>query len=146
KAKISLPGDVHTALLKAKEIPDPYFGANEQEVMWVNETAWTMERRFTASAADIDGYLTLTLENVDTFATVILNGKVVAKTGNMFVRYDFDVTGKLRAGENTLRLEFAIARDIAWERSNAHPFPIPFTTNYQSNGLPGIPMNFIRKV
>ena len=45
-ATISLPGDVHTALLKAKEIPDPYFGANEQEVMWVSHTPWTMERAF----------------------------------------------------------------------------------------------------
>src|SRR5690606_19624279 len=74
RATITLPGDVHTALLKAREIPDPYFGANEQEVMWVNKTAWAMERTFTARPADIDGYLTLTLENVDTFATVILNG------------------------------------------------------------------------
>jgi beta-mannosidase len=146
KAAIMLPGDVHTALLRAKAIPDPYFGANEQVVMWVSHTPWTMDRTFTATAADIDGYLTLTLESVDTFAKVILNGRVVGETDNMFVRYDFDVTGKLKAGENTLRLEFAVSRDIAWERSNAHPFSIPFTNNYKSNGLPGIPMNFIRKV
>jgi beta-mannosidase len=146
KVRIALPGDVHTALLKAKEIPDPYFGANEQEVMWVNETAWAVERKFAATAADIDGYLTLTLENVDTFATILVNGKEVARTQNMFVRYDIDVTGKVKAGENTLRIEFDIARDIAWERSKAHPFEIPFTNNYKSNGLPGIPMNFIRKV
>jgi beta-mannosidase len=146
KATITLPGDVHTALLKAKEIPDPYFGANEQAVMWVNKTAWAMERTFTATAADIDGYLTLTLESVDTFATVILNGKVVAKTTNMFVRYDIDVTGKVKAGENTLRLEFDIAREVAKARADAHPFPIPFTSNYLTNGLEGAHMNFIRKV
>jgi beta-mannosidase len=146
KASIKLPGDVHTALLAAKEIPDPYFGANEQEVMWVNKTAWAMERTFTASAADIDGYLTLTLESVDTFATVILNGRIVAKTGNMFVRHDIDVTGKVRVGENTLRLEFDIARNVAKVRADGHPFPIPFTANYLTNGLEGAHMNFIRKV
>src|SRR5690606_14121136 len=27
----------------------------------------------------------------------------------------------------------------------AHPFPIPFTLNYLSNGLPGVHMNFVRK-
>ena len=43
---ITLPGDVHTALLAADRIPDPYFGENEKTVMWVNETAWTLERRF----------------------------------------------------------------------------------------------------
>jgi len=144
-AAIDLPGDVHGALLAAGLIPDPYYGENEKAVMWVNETAWVMERRFTAAPADIDGYLTLTLSEVDCIATIWLNGEVVARTDNSFVRHDIDVTGKLEAGENTLRLEFAIAPDIARARAEAHPFPIPFTKNYQTNGLQGIHMNFIRK-
>lgn len=145
KTEIALPGDVHTALLSAGLIPDPYFGENEKVVMWVNETPWTMERRFSATADDIDGYLTLTLENVDCIATVFLNGEAIAQTQNQFVRYDIDVTGKVRAGTNALRLEFAVTRDVAKARADAHPFPIPFTNNYTSNGLPGIPMNFVRK-
>ncbi len=145
RAKIALPGDVHTALLAAGEIPDPYFGTNEQAVMWVHDTAWNMERRFTATRADIDGYLTLTLEEVDCIATVFLNGEEIARTQNQFIRYDLDVTGKVRAGGNTLRLEFAITKDVAKARSDAHPFPIPFTYNYLSNGLPGVHMNFVRK-
>ncbi|ODT79721.1 MAG: hypothetical protein ABS76_19300 [Pelagibacterium sp. SCN 64-44] len=142
---ITLPGDVHTALLEAGRIPDPYFGENEKQVMWVNETAWVMERRFSATPADIEGYLTLTLSEVDCIATISLNGEVVARTDNTFLRHDIDVTGKVRAGENTLRLEFAIAPDVARARAEAHPFPIPFTKNYQTNGLKGIHMNFIRK-
>jgi beta-mannosidase len=142
---IILPGDVHTALLAAEKIPDPYFGNNEKAVMWVNETPWAMERRFEASKADIDGYLTLTLEYVDCIATVRLNGEVIAQTDNAFVRHDLDVTGKVREGENTLRLEFAVAPDVAKARYDAHPFPIPFTNNYKTNGLKGIHMNFIRK-
>jgi len=145
RTTIELPGDVHTALLAAGEIPDPYFGDNEKAVMWVNETAWTMERRFTASPADIDGFLTLTLEYVDCIATISLNDEVIAEVDNAFLRHDIDVTGKMRADENTLRLDFAIAPDVARARAEAHPFPIPFTRNYQTNGLNGIPMNFIRK-
>jgi beta-mannosidase len=142
---IQLPGDVHSALLAADLIPDPYFGENEKPVLWVNETAWTVERQFTGCAADIGGYLTLTLAEIDCIATVLLNGEVVAETQNSFVRYDIDVTGKVREGENTLRIEFAIAPDVAKARADAHPFPIPFTKNYQTNGLKGIHMNFIRK-
>jgi len=145
KAKISLPGDVHTALLNAKLIPDPYFGANEQAVMWVHNTPWTVERRFTATRDQIDGYLTLTLEGVDTIAIVLLNGEEIARTQNQFIRYDIDVTGKVKAGSNTLRIEFAVTKDVAKARADAHPFPIPFTYNYLSNGLPGVHMNFVRK-
>jgi len=146
KAKtIALPGDVHTALIAAGDIPDPYFGANEQAVMWVHDTAWTMERRFTATPADIEGYLTLTLDGVDCIATIFLNGEEIARTQNQFIRYDVDVTGKVWAGANTLRLEFAITKDVAKARSDAHPFPLPFTNNYLSNGLPGVHLNFVRK-
>jgi len=142
---ITLPGDVHSALLAADLIPDPYYGENEKTVMWVNETAWAVERSFTATAVDIDGYLTLTLAEVDCIATILLNGEVIAKTQNSFVRNDIDVTGKLREGDNTLRIEFDIAPEVARARADAHPFPIPFTKNYQTNGLKGIHMNFIRK-
>ena len=142
---ISLPGDVHTALLAADEIPDPYFGNNEKAVMWVNETAWSVERKFEAGKADLDGYLTLTLEYVDCIASIRLNGEAVAETDNAFIRNDIDVTGKVHEGENTLRIDFAIAPDVAKARYDAHPFPIPFTNNYKTNGLKGIHMNFIRK-
>ena len=145
KAPITLPGDVHAALIEAGEIPDPYFADNETRVMWVHDTPWTMERKFTATPADIDGYLTLTLENVDTIATVFLTGEALAETQNQFIRYDIDVTGKVKAGTNTLRLEFAVTKDVAKARSDAHPFPIPFTYNYLSNGLPGVHLNFVRK-
>jgi beta-mannosidase len=145
KVPITLPGDVHSALLAADLIPNPYYGENEKTVMWINETAWSVERGFTASAGDIDGYLTLTLAEVDCIATILLNGEVIAKTQNSFIRNDIDVTGKVREGANTLRVEFDIAPDVARARAEAHPFPIPFTKNYQTNGLKGIHMNFIRK-
>ena len=51
----------------------------------------------------------------------------------------------MKAGTNTLRLEFAVTKDVAKARSDAHPFPIPFTYNYVTNGLPGVHMNFVRK-
>src|SRR3569833_4598242 len=86
KAKtIQLPGDVHTALLAAGDIPDPYIGANEQAVMWVHATPWTVERRFTATREQVDGYLPLTLEGVDCVAAVFLNGEENARTQSQFV-------------------------------------------------------------
>jgi beta-mannosidase len=142
---ITLPGDVHAALLAADKIPDPYCGEIEKVVDWVNRTPWHVERRFAATQADIDGYLTLTLAEVDCIATILLNGEVIARTQNAFIRYDIDVTGKVHAGENTLRIEFEVTRDVAKARAEAHPFPIPFTTNYLTNGLEGVHMNFVRK-
>jgi beta-mannosidase len=139
---IALPGDVHTALLAAGEIPDPYFGSNEDAVAWVYRTPWHVERKFRATRADVDGYLTLTLGEVDCVAAIRLNGEVIAETDNAFVRNDIDVTGKVRVGQNTLRIEFGVALDVAKARYDAHPFPIPYHAGNQK-----VPhLNFVRKV
>lgn len=142
---INLPGDVHSALIDAGKIPDPYFGTNEQDVNWVNHAQWTVERTFTASQDMVSDYLTLTLNEVDCIATILLNGQVLGRVDNQFIRHDFDVTGKIQLGENSLRIEFDVARHVAKARADAHPFKIPFTKNYQTNGLEGVHMNFIRK-
>ncbi|MEX0860207.1 MAG: glycoside hydrolase family 2 protein [Cucumibacter sp.] len=139
--EIALPGDVHSALLKAGAIPDPYFADNEAKVEWVSRTPWALTREFDAGT-DLAGNWTLTLSEVDCIASVFLNDIEIGKLDNQFIRYDLEVTGKLRAGANTLRIEFEVARQVAAERAAAHPFPIPYTKNVEK--APHI--NFIRKV
>ncbi len=138
---ITLPGDVHSALLQAGKIPDPYFGQNEDVVAWVYKTPWTVERSFDVPAGMEEGYLTLTLSEVDCIATVLLNGEVIAETQNQFIRYDIDVTGKIRAGENTLRIDFAVVPEVAKARADAHPFAIPYAAMNQKVAH----LNFVRK-
>lgn len=138
--EIALPGDVHSALLTASAIPDPYQGDNEEAVSWVSRTPWTIERGFDAGE-DLDGFWTLSLSGVDCIAKVFLNDQEIGRLDNQFVRHDIDVTGRLREGANTVRVEFEVARSVAAERAAAHPFPIPHSDNVA--GAPYI--NFIRK-
>ncbi|MEM7335541.1 MAG: hypothetical protein AAF490_25905, partial [Chloroflexota bacterium] len=42
-----VPGNVHTALLQAGLIADPYYRDQEVAAFWVGETDWTFERPFT---------------------------------------------------------------------------------------------------
>lgn len=138
--EIALPGDVHSALIDARAIADPYVGDNEAAVSWVSRTPWTVERAFDVGA-DLEGYWTLSLSGVDCIATVFLNDQEIGRLDNQFVRHDIDVTGRLREGANTLRVEFEVARQVAAERAAAHPFPIPFSDN-----IAGAPhLNFVRK-
>jgi len=37
---VSIPGDVHTALIAAGNIEDPFFGENEKECAWIEEREW----------------------------------------------------------------------------------------------------------
>ena len=107
---IAVPGGVHEALIKNGTISDPYFGDNEKLVQWVGRRDWTISRTF-----DVGGDLLaeksviLRLENVDTYAKIYLNGKLVGETDNAFRRWEFDVKGLLKLGANEIRGEFRSA-------------------------------------
>ena len=45
----TVPGCVHTDLLKAGKIPDPFYRDNENSVQWVGETNWKYKRAFQVS-------------------------------------------------------------------------------------------------
>lgn len=101
---ITVPGGVHTALVKAGKLEDPYFGRNEIKARWVGETDWIIEREFDVSADFLkEPFVWLRLEDCDTFCTIYINGQKVGETANRFIRYHFDVKKFLKVGKNTVR-------------------------------------------
>lgn len=137
-----LPGDNYSALLSAGEIPDPYFGCNEQEIQEFRKWEWEYEREFDVPPELLDfDSVYLNAEMVDTFATVRINGKRVLTTENMFRRYRPEVKAALRPGRNTITVRFRPAEAEAKRAAAGLPFPIPM------NGCSKVPhLNLIRKV
>ncbi len=107
-----VPGCVHTDLLRADLIPEPFVGTNELDVQWIEEREWEYRTEFTAPAdlraAEV---IELVADGLDTVATVTLNGHVVAQTENMFVAHRWDVAALLRPGRNRLVIRFHSALD-----------------------------------
>lgn len=101
---ISVPGDVHSALLSAGRIPDPYFGTNECLTTWVGNQDWVVEWDFDLTSEQLrKKRLSLRLEDVDTLCDLFLNGVKIGSTCNRFRRFEFDISGKAKLGRNTLR-------------------------------------------
>ncbi|MGV3574808.1 MAG: glycoside hydrolase family 2 protein [Devosia sp.] len=110
----TVPGTVHTDLLAAGLIPDPYLDLNEIAVDWVGRCDWRYDTKFDWSddgAENID----LVFAGLDTFATVSLNGVTLGETANMNRTYRFPVREHLRVGENHLAVSF----ESAWKRGEA---------------------------
>ncbi|HET8661884.1 MAG TPA: glycoside hydrolase family 2 protein [Micromonosporaceae bacterium] len=104
----TVPGSVHTDLLAAGLVDDPYLDDNELRLAWVGHTDWRYETRFghpDRGAERVD----LECDGLDTVATVTLNGVEVGRTANMHRRYRFAVGEHLVAGENRLRIRFGSA-------------------------------------
>src|SRR6187431_2814078 len=86
KAAIALPGDVHSTLLAAGIIADPYVGANELDVRWVADTDWRLTREFDHPGSGATAWY-LDLEGIDTVADVLVNDVAVLSAQNAFRRY-----------------------------------------------------------
>ncbi|MFF8094055.1 glycoside hydrolase family 2 protein [Streptomyces sp. NPDC016675] len=126
-----VPGCVHTDLLAAGLIPDPFLGVNEPEVAWVGRRSWTYVRDLpaTATAAGAHERTDLVFDGLDTAATVTLDGRELGRTRNMHRRYRFDVTGH----HGPLAVDFASAYDeaasvraLTGERPNVYPEPFQY--------------------
>ena len=105
-----VPGCVHTDLRRHGLIPDPFFGTNELDLQWIEERDWEYRTTFRVSAALLrEDTIELVAGGLDTVATVRLNGRVVARTENMFTGWRWEVKPLLRAGTNELTVHFSSA-------------------------------------
>ncbi|MFW5798343.1 MAG: beta-mannosidase [Planctomycetota bacterium] len=103
----SVPGCVHTDLLEAGRIDNPFYRDNEKDVQWVGQVDWVYARTIDVPASFMDNdRLLLHCEGLDTLAVVRVNGKKVGQSDNMFRTWEFDVSGALKAGENTVEVTF----------------------------------------
>lgn len=126
----SVPGCVHTDLLRAGVIDDPYRAGNEEELGWIGRRAWRYETAFTWEPSGHER-ADLCCEGLDTVATVELNGVVVGESANMHRTYRFPVRELLKPGENRLAVTFHSPYAYAEEqRARLGHRPSPYAEPY----------------
>ncbi len=102
-----VPGCVHLDLLRNKKIPDPFFGANELDLGWIEEKDWEYSRSFALPAHILEQeHIELVAEGLDTVAVVFLNNHLVGRIATMFAGFRFAIKKFLRPGRNDIRIVF----------------------------------------
>ena len=102
---VSVPGSIHTDLMAAGLIPDPFLDDNERLLAWIGYCDWryTLDFDWEGSAkANTD----LVFEGIDTVASIYLNGHLVAEVANQHRSYRFGVKSQLALGSNKLEVVF----------------------------------------
>ncbi|MFI8191682.1 glycoside hydrolase family 2 protein [Streptomyces sp. NPDC085946] len=127
-----VPGCVHTDLMAAGLLTDPYLDRNEDEVAWVGRADWT----YTTELPRRDGAFEradLVFDGLDTVAAVRVGGRLLGRTRNMHRSYRFDVTELLADGPAPLEVAFTSAyteaeevRTALGERPNSYPEPFNY--------------------
>ncbi|WP_406262095.1 glycoside hydrolase family 2 protein [Streptomyces chartreusis] len=122
----AVPGCVHTDLLAAGVIPDPFLGRAETEVAWVGRRDWTYETDLDAASAHEQ--TDLVFDGLDTVAEILLDGRVLGRVRNMHRSYRFDVTGL--SGRLSVRFASAYAEAEAM-RGRLGERPAAYAEPYQ---------------
>ncbi|MBA4134600.1 MAG: beta-mannosidase [Flavobacterium sp.] len=121
-----VPGTVHTDLLANKLIPDPFIGANEKQLQWIENEDWQYQTTFTISKAELKHQnAILHFDGLDTFAEVYLNGTKILSANNMFRTWKVDVIRVLKVGQNKLQITFASAVKKGNEEAKKLPYTLP---------------------
>lgn len=136
----TVPGGVHTDLLAAGLIPDPFVSDNEKRVQWVAEADWQYRYRFASNSELLaEDQVWLVCDGLDTLAALTLNGQEIGRTANMFRQYRWEVKSLLSplAGVNELLILFSSPVKFAAQHQTARPLP------GVSQAIPGGP--YLRK-
>lgn len=138
RIRASVPGTVHTDLLAAGLIPDPYLDENEQRVQWIGRTGWRYATELDLTRPAPGEHVEIVFAGLDTMCEVRLGGRLLGTPRNMHRTHRFDVTEvvtDLVAEQGAATLELVVdfepqvtaAEDAADEQgprvhTNAHPF------------------------
>ena len=138
-----MPGVVHTDLLAAGIIGEPFAEFNELVQHWVALENWTYSRTFSFNTTSSSS--TLVFDGLDTYANITLNGHHLGVAENAFLRWQTLVPpGLLRPGEDANELVVSFTNPQAVGQTAAAAYPIPlreFRANrYSYSGRP-----FVRK-
>lgn len=140
----TVPGVVHTDLMAAGLIEDPYLADNELRQFWIGRTDFRYETDFELTSEQLaQEHLELVCEGLDTLARLELNGTLIGTAENMHLAYRFSLKPAAKAGRNHLAIAFASPM-LEAERLDRDVYP----------GLPSIgggsntphPHNMLRKM
>lgn len=121
-----VPGLVHTDLLHAGLIPDPFYGFNEDSLQWIGNHPWVYTLDFVPDERLLSApHVLLIFEGLDTYATIKLNGHERLQTDNMFRTWKIDVQELLRAGNNRLEVKFLPPDSISQAKAASYPIALP---------------------
>ena len=131
----TVPGTVHTDLLANGRIEDPFYRMNELGLQWIDKKDWEYRTEFSVDDELIgkkNQYLVF--QGLDTYADVYLNGECIGSVDNMFRTWKFDVSGKLKVGDNELRVVLASPTARGLEEMKRYGLRLPADNDQSERG------------
>lgn len=122
----TVPGTIHTDLLNNNLIENPFDGCNEDSLQWIGNEQWVYKSKFVVDPDVLYSHnVFLVFEGLVTYADVLLNDNYHLRTENMFRRYEWDVTDKLKKDTNFIEVIFYPADTINQYKASRYYAALP---------------------
>lgn len=131
----TMPGTVHTDLMKNKIIEDPYFRLNERGIQWVDKEDWVYETVLNINP-EIKNKKNILIhfKGLDTYADVYLNEEKIITADNMFREWSADITDKIKADSNILKVYFHSPIKVDIPKFDSLPYFYHASNDQSANG------------
>ncbi len=128
----TVPGHIHTDLLREGLLVDPCVGDGESAQDWVGRSRWqySCDVEYRPNGGEATD---LAFDGLDTFATVELNGRLLGRSDDQHLAHRWDVSDLLVPGVNRITVTFDSAFEAAAaleEEVGPLPRPDPYRDPY----------------
>lgn len=124
----TVPGDVHSDLIRHQVISDPAISSNDISSLWVEKQCWLYRNTLFITEEDmLSTHIEIDFQGLDTYCQLYVSKVEVSNFSNMFVHHRVDVRPFLHVGENQVLLVFYPVSQAA-----SKPLPRDFWINYST--------------
>lgn len=96
-------GSVQEALIATGEMPDPFYGTNENKFGWFEEYEWEFKSILFIEEEELNyEYNELVFNSIDTYGKVYINDTLVLETGNAFLPHSVQIKDFIKLGMNEI--------------------------------------------
>ena len=100
-------GSVQEVLIAKGELPDPFYGKNEELFAWIEDHTWEFVAIMNVTEEMIAmDFLMLDFPGIDTYAEVFVNDSMIGFAQNAFRPYQFNIKDHVKSGLNEVKLVF----------------------------------------
>ena len=119
-------GSVQEALIQSGELPDPFYGKNEDKFGWIEEHQWEFKSIFFVSKEMLlNNFIEIEFPSIDTYASIYVNDKLVFKANNAFRPYSSQIKKLLKEGSNEISVIFTSPVDFHKEKYLSSDYVLP---------------------
>ena len=119
-------GSVQEALIQSGELPDPFYGKNEDKFGWIEEHQWEFKSIFFVSKEMLlNNFVEIEFPSIDTYASIYVNDKLVFKANNAFRPYSSQIKKLLKEGSNEISVIFTSPVDFHKEKYLSSDYVLP---------------------